>query len=150
MDAQLVRKGEGDGYIPRKKSARLTHVERYGAYNKASGIYFALIEERLSRARKIIQIPLLEADNVDKYISHKHRNAKVIIPEIDFMSKMIVDGFPVHLAGRSGNGRILYYPAKQLFLPVSKYPYLKKVCCCKISAGKKLCNIRQRRIVERR
>ena len=124
MDAQLVRKAPG--YIPRKKDARLQDTSKYGGYNSPMGAYFALIEES-DGSRKIISIPLLEVDNVDKYISRKYGGAKVVIPRIDFMSKMIINGFPVHLSGRTGNSLILY-PARQLLLPVGAYSYLKKVC----------------------
>lgn len=125
MDAQLMRKAPG--YIPRKKNARLQDTSKYGGYNSPMGAYFALIEES-NGARKIISIPLLEASDANGYIRRKYDGAKVIIPRIDFMSKMIVNGFPVHLTGRSGDGRIMYYPARQLFLSVSEYSYLKKVC----------------------
>lgn len=125
MDAQLVRKAPG--YIPRKKDSRLQDTSKYGGYNSPMGAYFALIEAQ-DGSRRIISIPLLETSNVDGYISQKYSGAKVVIPRIDFMSKMIVNGFPVHLVGRSGDSRIMYYPARQLFLPVSELLYLKKVC----------------------
>lgn len=124
MNAQLVRKAPG--YIPRKKDVRLQDTSKYGGYNSPMGAYFALIEES-DGSRKIISIPLLEVDNVDKYISRKYGGAKIIIPRIDFMSKMAINGFPVHLSGRTGDSLILY-PAKQLYLPVSDLAYLKKVC----------------------
>lgn len=124
MDAQLMRKAPG--YIPRKKNARLQDTSKYGGYNSPMGAYFALIEES-NGARKIISIPLLEASDANGYIRRKYDGAKVIIPRIDFMSKMIVNGFPVHLTGRTGD-RLVYYPAKQLFLSVGEYTYLKKVC----------------------
>lgn len=126
MDVQLVRKSPG--YIPRKKKdSRLRDTSKYGGYNSPMGAYFALIEG-VNGVRRIISIPLLEVNDVDGYINRQHSGAKVIIPRIDFMSKMVVNGFPVHLVGRSGENRIMYYPAKQLFLPVSEFPYLKKVC----------------------
>lgn len=124
MDAQLVRKAPG--YIPRKKDARLRDTSKYGGYNSPMGAYFALIEAQ-DGSRRIISIPLLETSNVNDYINQKYGGAKVVIPRIDFMSKIIVNGFPVHLSGRTGDSLILY-PAKQLYLPASDLTYLKKVC----------------------
>ena len=125
MDAQLVRKAPG--YIPRKKDSRLQDTSKYGGYKSPMGAYFALIEAQ-DGSRRIISIPLLETSNVNGYINQKYGGAKVVIPRIDFMSKMIINGFPVHLVGRSGDSRIMYYPARQLLLPVSELLYLKKVC----------------------
>ena len=124
MDAQLVRKAPG--YIPRKKNARLQDTSKYGGYNSPAGDYFVLIEES-SGARRIISIYLLEANNVDEYISRMYNGARVIIPRIDFMSKMVVNGFPVHLTGRTGDS-LSFYPAKQLLLPTEEMLYLKRVC----------------------
>ena len=124
MDAMLVRRA--DGYIPRKRNRRLQDTSKYGGYNSASGAYFMLIE--LSNGdRQIISVPLLNERNVKGYIGKQYPGARVIIPRIDFMSKMLVNGFPVHLSGRTGNS-LLLYPAKQFLLPVDCLGYLKRVC----------------------
>lgn len=127
MDAQLVRKGSGKGYVPRKRDLRLANVERYGAYNKASGLYFALIEEQ-NGVRRIIQIPLLEADDINGYIVRKYKGSRVIIAKIDFMSKMIINGFPVHISARDDEAKLSFYPARQLLLPARYFDNLKKIC----------------------
>ena len=124
MDAQLVRKAPG--YIPRKKDSRLQDTSKYGGYKSPMGAYFALIEAQ-DGSRRIISIPLLETSNVNGYINQKYGGAKVVISRIDFMSKMIINGFPVHLTGRTGD-QLSFYPAKQLHLPVQELSYLKRVC----------------------
>ena len=122
MDAMLVRRA--DGYIPRKRDRRLQDTSKYGGYNSASGAYFMLI--KLSNGdRQIISVPLLNERNVKGYIDKQYPGARVIIPRIDFMSKMLVNGFPVHLSGRTRNS-LLLYPAKQFLLPVESSQYLKK------------------------
>lgn len=134
MDAQLVRKSPD--YISRKKKdPRLRDTSKYGGYNSPMGAYFALIEEA-NGTRRIISIPLLEVNNVDGYINRQYSGAKVIIPRIDFMSKMVVNGFPVHLTGRTGDS-LSFYPAKQLYLPVEELSYLKRVCTVASKLGDK-------------
>ena len=124
MDAQLVRKA--DNYIPRKKDSRLQDTSKYGGYNSAMGAYFTLIELP-NGTRKLVSIPILEESHVNQYIARTYAGAKVIIPRIDYMSKLVVNGFPVHLTGRTGD-QLSFYPAKQLYLPIDSIPYLKRVC----------------------
>ena len=124
MDAQLVRKA--DNYIPRKKDKRLQNTARYGGYNSAMGAYFTLIELP-DGTRKLVSIPILEESHVNQYIANVYNDARVVIPRIDYMSKLIVNDFPVHLTGRTGD-QLVYYPALQLLFPIDKMRYLKRVC----------------------
>lgn len=124
-DLLLVGKSpKTDGILPIKQNKRLADTSKYGGYNSMKGAYFALIED--GTKRQLIQIPILAKDNPEKYITANYPNAKTIIPKINFKSYLKVNGFPVHLAGRTSN-KLAFWPAFQLELNYFDAVYLNKV-----------------------
>lgn len=114
--ATILGRGGSDGMLQIKHSSRLS-VEKYGGYNKVQGTFFALIEERNNAGqvqRRIISIPLISANDPEKFILKKYKNAQVILPVIKYQSLLILGGFPMHLSGKTSSN-LSFYPARQCY-----------------------------------
>ncbi|MGN1312701.1 MAG: type II CRISPR RNA-guided endonuclease Cas9 [Candidatus Nanosyncoccaceae bacterium] len=124
-DLLIVGKSQKtEGILPIKQTKRLADTSKYGGYNSVKGAYFALIET--DTKRQLVQIPILAKDNPEKYISANYSGARTIIPRINFKSYLKVNGFPVHLAGRTGNN-LAFWPAFQLELNYFDAVYLANI-----------------------
>lgn len=137
-DLQIVGKSEKtEGILPIKQDARLAHTEKYGGYNSVSGAYFSLIECP-NGSRIIAQIPIVAKHRPEEYLRNVYGDIKVIISKINFKSLLKINGFPYHLASRSGK-YLRLHPAIQIKLSGDQLPYLKKICSFnqKIIADKK-------------
>ena len=125
-DLQIVGKGNrNDELLPIKQDARLKKTDKYGGYNKPSGAYFMLVEEK-DGTRRIVPIPIIAKDNPEKYLKTKYPGAKIIIPKIKFKTYLKINGFPCHLAGRTGKS-LLTHGAVQLIIPSSYFLPLKNI-----------------------
>ena len=128
FDQQLMPKGKGQ--IPRKKGLS---VEKYGAYNKPAGAYFALVEhtEKKKRVRTLEAVLLCEkaayeANGVDFLKEKGFREPKIIVPKILTKSLLEVNGARAYITGRTGD-RLILMPANQLYLDETRTQYLKDV-----------------------
>lgn len=128
-DLQLVGKGENsDGLLKIKQQGRLD-PKKYGGYNSLKGAHFSLIECKDKNGniqRRIVQIPIIAKDNVAKYIKENYNDAEVILPVIKYKSLIKINNFPLHLAGKTGTGLVLYC-AKQFLLDENANRYVKRV-----------------------
>lgn len=98
MDRQCV--GKSKALLPAKSTdKRLQNTEKYGGYNGANGAYFALIQS-VDGKRRIISIPIIAMNCAEDYVKNSYDNAKIILGRIDFMSKLKINGFPIHLSGK--------------------------------------------------
>ena len=128
FDQQLMPKGKGQ--IPRKKGLS---VEKYGAYNKPAGAYFALVEhtEKKKRVRTLEAVLLCEkaayeANGVDFLKEKGFREPKIIVPKILTKSLLEVNGARAYITGRTGV-QLIMMPANQLYLDETRTQYLKDV-----------------------
>ena len=130
----------GKGQMPLKTTdERLKNIERYGGYNKISGAYFSLIEhedKKGKRIRTIEYVPVYMAEQFrcDKGVQKEYctknlglKNPKILIPKIKINTLFEVDGFRMHLTGRTG-AQLIFQGAMQLVLGEELETYLKKVC----------------------
>lgn len=128
---------KGNGQLPLKLSDdRLKDIKnKYGGYNKISGAYFALIEHEIKgkKVRTIEFVPVYLVKEIEKnkdklveYFSDTLVKPRVIIPKIKINTLFCVDGFYMHLSGRTGN-QLLFKCANQLVLNEENIKYLKKV-----------------------
>ena len=137
FDQQLMKKGKGQ--VPIKSSdKRLLSIEKYGGYNKAAGAYFVLAEsdgKKGVRKRTLEYVPLyrkaeLEADdkNLLAYLENEIglKNPRVIIRKIKTDTLFNVDGFKMHLSGRTVN-RLVFKGANPLLVDELHQRVLKKV-----------------------
>ena len=124
-DLQIVGKAQKtDGILPIKQDSRLSDTAKYGGYRSMSGAYFSLIE-LASGERKIAYIPIIAKDNRDTFIAKTYGDStKIIIPKIKYKSLFKINGFPLHLTGRTGN-MLLLSSAKQLVVDYANNTTLK-------------------------
>ena len=138
FDQQIMKKGKGQ--IPVKNNSeddRLCATEKYGAYNKASGAYFMLVESEDKKGNKIRTlefVPVYLAKELEKsedaairYCVEKLelKNPDVRVRKIKMDSLFNVDGFRMHLSGRTGK-QLIFKCAEQLVLDEESQKILKK------------------------
>ena len=134
FDQQIVKKGAGQIQI--KKDERLT-VENYGGYNKVKASYFMLVKST-KKNEKILTIesfPIYlyeqlknDKNKVKDFCENEYglQDAKVLINQIKIGSLFIIDGFPMHLRGRTGKQMVLQ-GAVQLTVEKKEEEYIKRV-----------------------
>lgn len=138
FDQQLMKKGKGQ--VPVKGSDdRLCSIEKYGGYNKASGAYFVLVESEGKKGalkRTLEYIPVyrkaeLEGDErrLLEYLSGgecKLINPRILICKIKMDTLFDLNGFKMHLSGRTGN-QLIFKGANQLLLNDKQVQVVKKL-----------------------
>ena len=137
FDQQIMKKGKGQ--IPIKANDdRLSNIEKYGGYNKATGTYFMLVkskDKKEKEMRSIEFVPLYLKDVIEQdeeaaleYL-RKERNLRepeILVKKIKTDTLFKVDGFKMWLSGRTGN-RLIFKGANQLILSEGDSRILKKV-----------------------
>ncbi len=107
-------KGKGLGKSPIKTSdERFANTSQYGAYNKVTGSYFALIEHvKNKKAQKmLVSIPLLLAvcnpnnEDLIQYCQNELglKSVSVLVPEIKYWSILEIDGVRYRLLAKTSN-----------------------------------------------
>ncbi len=136
---QIVKKGKGQ--IPIKSEERLADIDKYGGYNKASSAYFMLVESKGKKGklmRTIEVVPVYLAKKLEdspeamaQYCKEdlKLTEARILLPKIKTDTLFCIDGFFMHLSGRSGGKRrqLLVKGANQLVVSEEIQGILKKV-----------------------
>ena len=137
FDQQIVKKGKGQ--VPIKATSgddRLSCIEKYGAYNKAKGAYFILVESdgKKARMRSIEFVPVYLANQVEGSVDRLEKycreelgliNPRVLLSKIKIDTLFNVDGFLMHLSGRTGN-QLIFKGANQLIVSDEMQKILKK------------------------
>ncbi|MEF2911289.1 MAG: type II CRISPR RNA-guided endonuclease Cas9 [Phascolarctobacterium sp.] len=109
-------------------------IEKYGGYNSLTTAYFAVVKSEGKKGAvqlSIEAIPLVYAKQgeiaVQKYLTEVVELCKpeIMLPKIKKYSLFKINGFPMHISGRTGN-RMLFYGADQLCLDEADVDYLKK------------------------
>lgn len=134
---QPMKKGKGQ--VPLKGSdMRLHDIAKYGGYDKEVGAYFSLIESEDKKGKKMRTIEFVpirivkkieEAeDNIFYYLCNEREliNPRILLPKIKIDTLFEVEGFRMHLSGRTGK-RLLFKGANQLILSIEDQKVLKKV-----------------------
>ena len=105
-----------------------------GGYNSLTTAYFAVVKSEGKKGAvqlSIEAIPLVYAKQgeiaVQKYLTKVVQLCKpeIMLPKIKKYSLFKINGFPMHISGRTGN-RMLFYGAGQLCLDEADVDYLKK------------------------
>ena len=129
---------KGSGQIPLKTSdPRFSNLERYGGYNKDATAYFFLVEyrEKNRTVRSIECVPVRFAKKIadDKNLLKEYcikelklSDPRIIIERIKINTLFKLDGFPMHISGRTDNN-LTFKCGVQLILPQEQETYLKKV-----------------------
>lgn len=135
---KIMKKGRGQ--LPIKPSIEKMTLEKYGGYNDVATAYFCLVEHtnKKKRVRTIEYVPIHLSEKIastenglDTYLKDvlglaEHR---VIMPKIKLNTLFKIDGFYMHLSGRTGD-RLRMKNAMQLVLNKEDYAYCKKVLKC--------------------
>lgn len=109
-------------------------VEKYGGYDSLTTAYFALVKSEGKKGAvqlSIEAIPLVYAKQgenaVQKYLTDVVQLCKpeIKIPKIKKYSLFKINGFPMHISGRTGN-RLVFYGAGQLCISENETVYLKR------------------------
>ena len=138
FDQNILKKGKGQIPIKGGADERLQSIEKYGAYNKASGAYFMLVEsdgKKGERKRTIEFVPVYLAKSLEESVELRRRyceeklglvNPDVRLSKIKINTLFDVDGFKMHLSGRSSNG-LLFKGANQLVVPYKMEKIIKVI-----------------------
>lgn len=110
FDQMPLRKGSGQ-LIPFKMSDKRFDTDKYGGYYKAGINYFMLVEsdDRKGRKRTLEGVPvyLSGASNAELIEFCEKtlnlRNPDIRIPEIKINSLLKLDGYPMHISGKTGD-----------------------------------------------
>ena len=135
FDLQILPKGKGQALI--KPSDPRMSIEKFGGYNKVKGAYYALIEheERKKRVRSLEVVTILHKALYEReplrYCEEVLglKAPKVLISKIKIDSLFCLDGFRMHLSGRTGD-RLIYKNANPLVLDPEWAQYIKQVAKC--------------------
>lgn len=139
FDQTIMKKGKGQ--VPLKGDSPVSDIEKYGGYNKASSAYFVLTSSKLKDETiyTIETIPLIikrmiqtNKDKEDYIKRHwKDHGKKMVNPHICYehipvQSLLEINGFKVHLTGKSGKDFKLRN-AEQLCISNGDAAVLKRV-----------------------
>lgn len=130
----------GSGQMPLKTSDdRLADFSKYGGYNKVAGAYFALVrhEKKGKPVKTFEAVPIYLKSRVEgnnsalaEYFATRPEkpltNPEILLPKVKINALLEVDGFRMHISGRSGD-RLLMKCAEQLVVPETIYCYFKKI-----------------------
>ncbi len=135
-------------------SHKLSDTSKYGAYNNIKGAYFFVVEHTKKKKRiKTIEIlPIYYEKNINnnadllKYSidSLELNEPKIIVNKLPYYSKLIVDGYPCILTGKSSKA-LLVKNTKQLIID-KKYKKILKDVISYISLDKDKAMVKKKRI----
>ncbi|MDE6850989.1 MAG: type II CRISPR RNA-guided endonuclease Cas9, partial [Lachnospiraceae bacterium] len=152
FDQQIMKKGKGQ--VPIKNGAedtRLSSIEKYGGYNKAKGAYFILVQSEGKKGKPMLSIkhvPVYLAKEMEQsqkamlqYCQDEYglKNPHILLDKIKMDSLFEVDGFRMHLSGRTGK-QLIFKGANQLVVSEAIQKTLKKVgkVCADYQVNKKV------------
>lgn len=137
FDQNPLRKGKGQ--FPIKQNSKRSDISKYGGYGSVSGSYFMLVEHRKGRkrVRSLEHVPVYLVNQITDKNEHDliSRYCKeilgliefeVLVPKVKVDSLIKVDGFFMHLRGRTGDSLIVR-GANQLLIDDRYMRYLKKI-----------------------
>ncbi|MGL5258445.1 MAG: type II CRISPR RNA-guided endonuclease Cas9 [Proteocatella sp.] len=140
FDQTIMKKGKGQ--LPTKLSdSRLKNqsyeeiINKYGGYNKVAGSYFTFVEHIVKgkAVRTIEYVPVYLQKEIEKnpeklktYLETELNNPQILIPKIKINTLFQINGFKMHLSGRTGN-QLLFKGANQLCISRDSQMYLKKL-----------------------
>ncbi|MEG1946824.1 MAG: type II CRISPR RNA-guided endonuclease Cas9 [Lachnospiraceae bacterium] len=127
----------GHGYIPLKgEKDSASNMQKYGGYGSVTGAYFFAVEHTIKkkRIRTIEFVPIYLKEQIQEerdllaYCTKKLELSEpvIIVKKIKMQSLINVDGYFLHLTGRSGN-QLIVNNAVQMCLDFQHQRYVKKI-----------------------
>lgn len=136
FDQMPMKAGKGQMPLKSGKNTPLVNIDKYGGYNKVAGAYFFLVEHLLKEkvVRTIEYVPITIANSMhddDSLLEYCEtvlglKEARILLPKIKINSLFKVDGFKMHISGRTGD-RIIFKGANQLVLDKNEEKYIKNI-----------------------
>lgn len=134
FDVTLMKKGKGQ--VPQKENSPIGNIDKYGGYNKAKGAYFFVVEHT-KKGKRIVTIETMMSykkngvksiQDLEKYCHEflELEKAKVLVPKLRFDTILELNGFRMHITGRTGVS-ILMKNANPLILSPEEYRYSKRI-----------------------
>ena len=135
-DQMPMKKGKGQ--LPLKSSdPRLLDISKYGGYNKVKSSYYFLVEhiEGKAKVRSMEFVPVHLVTTMEgnesallEYCTDalELKSPRILIEKIKINSLFNVDGFLMHLSGRTGE-QLIFKGANQLCVGSKEEVYLKKI-----------------------
>lgn len=132
-DQMIVEKGKGQA--PIKGSDPRMEINKFGGFNKVTGAYFCLVEytDKKKRVRSFEPVYVMNREQYEKDpVAYCERilnlkDPNILIGKIKINSLLSLDGFRMHITGRSGE-TIIQKNANQLVLSPEQSAYVKKLC----------------------
>lgn len=132
FDQMIVKQGKGQTSI-KSSDLRMT-VERYGGYNKLAGAYFCLVEhtDKKKRVRSLETVLLMYRERYEQdpvgYCTEilKLKDPVILLPCIKINALVSLDGFRMHISGRTGD-RLILKNANQLVIEPMWQQYIKRI-----------------------
>ncbi len=133
-----AKKASPDKYIPLKaRDEKLADVTKYGGFTSVSVAYFFLVEHEVKgkKVRTLEAVPIYLRDKIEGNGEALYRyciedlkliNPDVRMPKIKIQSLIKLNGYFVHISGKSGE-RIILRNAVNLCLNRDWIMYIKKV-----------------------
>lgn len=132
---QPLKKGKGQ--LPLKRMDERYRIDSYGGYDSVSSAYFVLVRhmEKGKAVKTIEYVPIYLSKQIEDgaLILEEYcrqclglTSPQVLVPKIKKFTLFKVDGFPMHITGRTGN-RLIFAPAVQLQLDLENQKYLKEI-----------------------
>ncbi|MGN0526564.1 MAG: type II CRISPR RNA-guided endonuclease Cas9 [Acutalibacteraceae bacterium] len=134
FDLMPVKKGKGQ--TPLKANGAVSQMEKYGAYNSVSSAFYTCVEHTKKNKvlRSLYVVELMDKGDYEKnpveYLQRKYKieNVKIIAPEIKIQSCVAINGFRMHVGGKSSGGaQIIYRPAVQLVMNYEDEKYIRNI-----------------------
>ena len=137
FDQQILKKGKGQIAI-KGSDDRLSNIEKYGGYNKATGAYFMLVKSKDKKGnemRTIEFVPLYLKNMIEQsedvaiaYFRQERalKEPEILIKKIKTDTLFKIDGFKMWLSGRTGS-QLIFKNANQLLLSAEDSQTLKKI-----------------------
>lgn len=131
-----AEKAQGQGYIPLKSSDnKMTNVKKYGGYTSVSTAYYFLVEHEVKkkRIRTLETVPIYLKKRIEKQKDGLEwyckeilllKNPVVKVAKIKIQSLVKVNGFFMHISGKTGN-QIIMRNAVNLCLKLQWMEYIK-------------------------
>ena len=133
-----ARKAKVENYIPLKTSdTRLGDVTKYGGFTSATISYYFIVSHKEGKKENttIEGLPLYCKDKVEseengllRYCEEvlRYEDVKILFNRLKIQSLLEINGYQVHLSGKTGNQLILRN-AMNLCLPEKWTTYIKKL-----------------------
>ena len=134
-DLQRMKKGKGQ--VPLKEQGRISDIEKYGGYNKATTAYFMLIKAEDRKGKPsvwILPVPLYRKNRIEAspeyakaYFEQEYQlNQVEILRKARIQTLFVYQGFKMRLAGRSGS-QLVFHNANQLILPQKYHQAIRQI-----------------------